>query len=162
MPAPLTASAYRASLAQRAARLFPSQACVAGFQLLATDRVALAAVSARSADATVRSKRARTVRFRCDGDALGVACTCWPTSVEVGACKHVWAALLALDRAGGMDSLRESHAPLRLAALAPLAPAATSADTPTQREPRPRDKGGARAKKKTAAKGRNNKKKRSS
>jgi hypothetical protein len=105
------------SLAARVARHFPSQACVAGFTLLASDRVTVANVSPAGADATVRGKRSRSVRLRSRGDALMVSCTCWPTSIDVGACKHVWAALLAIDRSGGLERLREGSRPLALAPI---------------------------------------------
>jgi uncharacterized Zn finger protein len=110
------------SLAQRTAHHFPTHALLAGFQLLAQDRVALSDVAPTKADATVRSKRARTVRIRSDGRALEVACTCWPSSVDLGACKHVWAALLAIDRRGGFDLGGSS--PLHLTAMAEAPPAA--------------------------------------
>jgi hypothetical protein len=116
-PAPVFAGA-RASVAARVARAFPAPALVAGWPLFHRDRIVLRAASARAVDAVVRSGRTRRVRLEaCGEDALGVACSCTPRAVGVAACKHLWAALLAIDRVGALDALRGPSTPLALVPL---------------------------------------------
>lgn len=103
-----------------------------GVELTVSDR--------RSARALVKSKRAHTVELRVDHGKLLVRCTCPAESMGVQACKHVWAALLEVDRQGGLADLRTRRSPVALE-LEPR-----SAPPPAKRTAKP-----APAKKKKAA-----------
>jgi hypothetical protein len=114
-----------ASIASRAARIFPARACMDGLPLFAADRVELTRVAPRAVEATVKSKRTRQVRIDVEGeDCLAVACTCSPEAI---ACKHLWATLLAASRAGALEALRAGVTPLRLSHLQEKKPTVTKA-----------------------------------
>lgn len=56
--------------------------------------------------ARVRSKRTHEVDLRAAGGRLLIGCSCPARSMGVAACKHAWAALLEVDRQGGLEDLR--------------------------------------------------------
>jgi hypothetical protein len=57
--------------------------------------------------ARVRSKRTYDVDLRAVDGRLVVGCKCPARSYGLDVCKHAWAALLEVDRKGGLEALRE-------------------------------------------------------
>jgi hypothetical protein len=106
-----------ASIAARAARIFPARACMDGFPLFTTERVALTHVTPRAVLATVKSQH---VEIETKGEGLAIACTCSPGAIA--ACKHVWATLLAVDRAGALEGLRAGIRPISVEHKPPKEP----------------------------------------
>jgi superfamily II DNA or RNA helicase len=53
--------------------------------------------------AEVRGRHHYAVVLRVDGGRLAVSCTCPGFDREFDPCKHVWATMVAVDRAGGLD-----------------------------------------------------------
>jgi hypothetical protein len=53
--------------------------------------------------AEVRGRHDYAVVLRVDGGRLAVSCTCPAFDREFDPCKHVWATIVAVDRAGGLD-----------------------------------------------------------
>lgn len=86
---------------------------IAGFGCHARG-VELAAFDAKSARAIVKSKRTHTVDFRIANGKLLVKCSCPAESMGVHPCKHTWAALLEIDKQGGLADLRTKRGPLVL------------------------------------------------
>ncbi len=64
--------------------------------------------------ARVRSKRTYEVDLRAEGGRLLIACSCPARSMGIAACKHAWAALLEVDRQGGLEDLRGTRGILRV------------------------------------------------
>ncbi len=123
------------SIAARAARAFPVPAVLAGLPLFHHDKVIIKNATPRVVDANVKSQHLRRVRVEARGGTLAVACSCTPKAVGVAACKHLWAAFLAIDRAGALESIRGETDALELAPLD--ADLASEADPP---EPKPKPK----------------------
>lgn len=122
------------SLAGRVGQHFDPHTMIAGFQCH-TRGVELSSAGRDRIDARVRGKRTRDVvlSVRADG-ALAVTCSCPAQSYGQTHCKHVWAALLEIDRQGAFEELRGTRRALDLVA----ADAVANANAPA-------------AKKKTAA-----------
>jgi hypothetical protein len=93
------------SLAGRAGHKFIAHVMVQGFACYARGVEIVVATRAR-VHARVRSKRTHDVELRADGKRLLVACTCPKQSFGLDVCKHAWAALLEIDRTGGLEDLR--------------------------------------------------------
>lgn len=107
----------RAAVADRVARAFAPIACVRGFWYFVRGRVHLTSVADAAVDAEVKGKRTRRVRLRASGEQLGASCTCCTKRPGPATCRHVWAALLEIDRQGELAAVRGSARPLALAAL---------------------------------------------
>ncbi len=105
------------SIASRVSRAFPVPAVMAGLTLLHQQKVTIKSATPRAVEATVKSQHLRRVRVEARGRDVGVACSCTPRSVGVAACKHLWAAFLAIDREGALEPLRGETTPLDLTAL---------------------------------------------
>lgn len=106
-----TLSPLLLSLAGRVGHAFEVQTMIAGFGCHARG-VELAAFDARSAQAIVKSKRSHTVDFRVAHGKLLVKCSCPAESMGVHPCKHTWAALLEIDKQGGLADLRTKRGSL--------------------------------------------------
>ena len=135
------------SIAGRAGHAFTPHAMIEGFACHARG-VELAACGPSRVHARVRSKRVHDVHLRADRGKLAVACTCPARSLGLDVCKHVWAALLEVDRNDGLTDLRGSRGPL-VVEPAPSPPSGTHpADAAAPKDVRPPPK---QAKAKTSA-----------
>lgn len=139
-PAAHPPHAPRISLADRVARAFPPLACVRGFRSFTNDRVEIVSLSEVALDAVVKGKRAQTVRLRIENGRLAASCTCCAKLMGPAACKHVWAALLEIDRRGAFESMRTTQRALALAPMdapppRPKKPAKEAAETKTRPSP---------------------------
>ncbi|HEY8076206.1 MAG TPA: hypothetical protein VIF62_18905 [Labilithrix sp.] len=124
------------SVASRVARAFPVPAVVAGLALLHQQKVTIKSSTSRAVDANVKSQHLRRVRIEARGACVAVACSCTPRAVGVAACKHLWAAFLAVDREGALPSIRGETTALELTALdADLGDA-----EPVEKAEKPKDK----------------------
>jgi hypothetical protein len=103
------------SIAGRAGHAFPPAIMMQGFACHARG-VELSDVSPLRVRARVRSKRLNDVELRVDGDRLVIACTCPARSLGLDVCEHAWAALLEIDRRGGLEELRERRGILHVQA----------------------------------------------
>jgi hypothetical protein len=112
----------RVSIADRVARSFPPLSCVRGFRYFVRKRVDLVSVSERAIDADVKGKRTLRVSLRVDDGRLASACTCAAKLLGPAACRHVWAALLEIDRRGAFESLRTTGRSLALGVVEGAAP----------------------------------------
>jgi hypothetical protein len=126
----------RTSIADRVARTFPPLACVRGFRYFARRGVTLSNVCESGVDAEVKGKRTQQVRLRVDAGRLAAGCTCAAKLLGPATCKHVWAALLEVDREGALPTLRSTQRVLALGVLdAPAKrtrpPASTASEVPT-------------------------------
>jgi hypothetical protein len=111
-----------ASIADRAARAFPSNAYLPGFTVFSARKIELAIIEESSVEAVVKTKRVERVSLRArDGDLL-IRCSCPASAVGFVGCKHAWAALLEIDRQRALGVLRGSRAPLRVASLEAATP----------------------------------------
>jgi hypothetical protein len=68
--------------------------------------VELQQATAERVRARVRSKRLHEVDLRAERSQLSITCSCAATTLDPVPCKHAWAALLEVDRSGGLDELR--------------------------------------------------------
>lgn len=123
-PAPSAPSsrAGRVRIARRVGASFSPRACMLGFGYFARDAVELARVTEDEVDAVVRGRRTHEVALRAAPDGFGelrASCTCTPTSLGASPCRHLWAALLEVDRRGALACLRRSAGTLALADLVP-------------------------------------------
>jgi hypothetical protein len=107
----------RTSIADRVARTFPPLACVRGFRYFARRGVTLSNVCESGVDAEVKGKRTQQVRLRVDAGRLAAGCTCAAKLLGPATCKHVWAALLEVDREGALPTLRSTQRVLALGVL---------------------------------------------
>ncbi|MDB4935424.1 MAG: hypothetical protein JWP87_2396 [Labilithrix sp.] len=107
----------RTSIADRVARTFPPLACVRGFRYFTRRAVTLANVSESGVDAEVRGKRIQHVRLRVADGRLAAGCTCAAKLLGPATCKHVWAALLEVDREVALPGLRSTQRALVLGVL---------------------------------------------
>jgi hypothetical protein len=131
----LTASARRArthrnSIADRAGRSFAPDATIQGFSLWKAGAVEVDAIDDLGAKARVRGSgsRARDVALRVQADRLVATCTCAGRAIGTEGCKHVWAALLEVDRRDGWPALRATRVALPVSVSA----AATSDAPPAE------------------------------
>jgi uncharacterized Zn finger protein len=120
--APARPNPSPASLADRVARSFPPQSCVAGFAAFVRRDVDIVVIDDSSVDARVKTKRTRRLAFRVKNGVLLVSCTCAPGLDLVG-CRHAWGAILEIDRQGALASLRARRGPLHIGRLAEAPPA---------------------------------------
>jgi hypothetical protein len=79
--------------------------------------------------ARVRSKRVHDIELRAENGRLVIACSCPARSLGVVGCQHAWAALLEIDRHGGLDALRMIPGPLEVVAAAPARERETTPET---------------------------------
>lgn len=84
---------------------------IAGFACHARG-VEIEAADAKSARAVVKSKRVHTVDLRAKDGTLAAQCSCPADEMGTFPCKHVWAALLEIDKLGGLADLRAKRGPL--------------------------------------------------
>ena len=145
------------SLAGRVGHLFDPQTILQGF-VCHTKGVELTSRGNARIDARVKGKRTHAVALASLDGALSVACSCPAKSYGQSYCKHLWAALLEVDRHGGLDDLRTTRAPLDvIASVASEAsdPAATNEPVPEapSAPKKPAAKTKAASKKKTPKKG---------
>jgi uncharacterized Zn finger protein len=68
--------------------------------------VELCETTATHVRARVRSKRLHDVDLRATAGRLVIGCSCPARSFGLDVCKHAWAALLEIDRKGGLEDLR--------------------------------------------------------
>jgi hypothetical protein len=120
-PSPVRLSPLLLSIAGRVGHAFEVQTMIAGFACHARG-VELSAFDGKSAHAIVKSKRAHTVDFRISNGKLLVKCSCPAESMGVHPCKHTWAALLEIDKQGGLADLRTKRGALVLEREAPEEP----------------------------------------
>ena len=108
-PVPVPTSSL--SIAGRAGHAFTPHAMMQGFACHARG-VELPASGPSRVHARVRSKRVHDVHLRAERGKLLVACSCPARSFGLDVCKHVWAALLEVDRHDGLADLRGSRGAL--------------------------------------------------
>lgn len=108
-PTPSPTSAL--SVAGRAGHAFTPQAMLQGFVCHARG-VELPAAGPARVHARVRSKRTHDVHLRAEQGRLVVACSCPARSFGLDVCKHVWAALLEVDRHDALGDLRKARGPI--------------------------------------------------
>jgi hypothetical protein len=102
---------------------------VRGFRYFTRRGVTLSNVTDASIDAEVKGKRTQHVRLRVAEGRLAAACTCAAKLLGPATCKHVWAALLEVDREGALPGLRATQRILALGVVdaPPKRPAAAAA-----------------------------------
>jgi len=130
-PTPSPTSAL--SIAGRAGHAFTPQAMLQGFVCHARG-VELPASGPARVHARVRSKRTHDVHLRAEQGRLVVACSCPARSFGLDVCKHVWAALLEVDRHDALGDLRKARGPITIVP-APPAPAPPAKTEPAKTEP---------------------------
>ena len=123
------------TLADRVARAFPPLACVRGFRYFASGRVEVVTITDDAVDAAVKGKRLQQVRLRIEDGRVATGCTCCAKLMGPAACKHVWAALLEVDRRGAFASLRTTARVLLLGVLDAAKAKATKPKTTTTKAP---------------------------
>ena len=101
------------SLAGRVGYLFDPPTILQGF-VCHTKGVALTSRSNVRIEARVKGKRTHALALTSKNGALEVECSCPARSYGQSYCKHLWAALLEIDRHGGLDDLRTTRAPLEV------------------------------------------------
>jgi uncharacterized Zn finger protein len=121
-----SASSLAGSIAGRAGHGFEVHTMLRGFACHARG-VEILETGPAHVRARVRSKRTYEVDLRAEGGRLLIGCTCPARSMEVAACKHAWAALLEVDRQGGLEDLRGVRGVL------PVAPAPDRAEERAER-----------------------------
>jgi len=119
VPAPISSL----SIAGRAGHAFTPHAMMEGFACHARG-VELPSSGPARVHARVRSKRVHDVHLRAERGQLVVACSCPARSLGLDVCKHVWAALLEVDRHNALGDLRTARGPLVVepSALPPAGP----------------------------------------
>jgi hypothetical protein len=115
-PGPLARARARIALAERAGRAFPPRAVVLGFKYFAGGGVAVLEAGERTLRADVKGKRTQHVELHVEGGTLAASCTCGASTMGPSACRHVWAALLEVDRRDMFAALRGTRAPMALVA----------------------------------------------
>ena len=121
------------SLAGRVGYLFDPQTILQGF-VCHTKGVVLTPHGKARIDALVNGKRTHAVALASRNGTLEVACSCPAKSYGQSYCKHLWAALLEVDRHGALEDLRTSRAPLDVVASEAIA---TDAVATVEVEPAP-------------------------
>lgn len=106
MNAQSVVSSFPLSIAGRAGHKFTPPTMVQGFVCHARG-VEIQQSSRTRVVARVRSKRVYDVDLRAVDGRLVVGCKCPARSFGLDVCKHAWAALLEVDRKGGLEALRE-------------------------------------------------------
>jgi len=106
MNAQATHASFPLSIAGRAGHKFTPPTMVQGFVCHARG-VEIQQSSRTRVVARVRSKRVYDVDLRAVNGRLVVGCKCPARSFGLEVCKHAWAALLEIDRKGGLEALRE-------------------------------------------------------
>lgn len=117
VPAPLSTL----SIAGRAGHAFTAHAMMEGFACHARG-VEMPAAGPARVHARVRSKRVHDVHLRAEKGRLLVSCSCPARSFGLEVCKHVWAALLEVDRHDALGELRTTRG-LLVVEASPLPPA---------------------------------------
>jgi uncharacterized Zn finger protein len=105
------------TIADRAGKCFHVHAHAQGYARWKSGSVSIEEESPRAVVAKVRGQPTRKVRLEEDGGRLLVDCTCSARTLERPGCKHVWAALLEVDRRGALGGLRSTRAALRVVFL---------------------------------------------
>ena len=125
------------TLADRAGPSFHAHAHAQGYARWRRGLVVIDEESPTAVTATVRGPRPRHIRLEAEGSRLLVHCTCPARTLERPGCKHVWAALLEVDRRGALRCLRSTAGPLRVGFLATNAASAGARTEPASaRKPR--------------------------
>lgn len=121
-----SSSSPTGSIAGRAGHRFEVHTMLQGFACHARG-VEIVETGPAHVRARVRSKRTHEVELRADGGRLLVGCSCPARSMGIAACKHAWAALLEVDRQGGLEDLRGMRGVL------PVEPAPEPTEEPEER-----------------------------
>ena len=100
-------------LSTRAAPAFPIDVRARGGVYFLQKRVTITRRSSAAVDAVVRGARRYAVRLERAGLGLRVRCSC-PHFESAGPCKHVWAALLAVDGTSSLVALRRGSGEIRV------------------------------------------------
>lgn len=137
MPRPVPA----VTVADRAGQSFHLNAHQQGYAQYKSGGVSIEEESASVVVAKVRGQKTRMVRLEDGGGRLLVRCTCPARTLERPGCKHVWAALLEIDRRGSLAGLRASRAPLAVQFLE----AEPKVEPEPKAKPKPKKKSSARA-----------------
>ncbi len=123
------------SISGRAGHAFTVHTMIEGFACHARG-VELTKRESRHAEARVRGKRLHDVALdvQIDKGRLAVTCSCAAESMGI-VCKHAWAALLEVDREGGLEDVASIRGVLPVVAMrkedrAEPAPALKSKSTP--------------------------------
>lgn len=130
----------------RAGPAFTIETMLQGFAAHARG-VELTTIERTHVAARVKSKRTHDVDLRVDEGRLLVRCSCPAQSYGLEVCKHTWAALLEVDRRGGLEDLRGVPGTLKIAA-APPAPSPDAAPSPEAARPSSKPSKKKRAKRK--------------
>lgn len=116
-----------------------------GFGYFARDAVVLSRVTEDEVDAVVRGQRTHDVTLKAKAAGFGellASCTCTPASLGTNPCRHLWAAILEIDRRGALACLRRSAGTLLLSDLVEGTRAAPSTKAPPLAEEAPSDTAG--------------------
>lgn len=125
------------SISGRAGHAFTVHTMIEGFACHARG-VELTKRESRHAEARVRGKRLHDVALdvQIDKGRLTVTCSCAAESMGI-VCKHAWAALLEVDREGGLEDVASIRGVLPVVAMRKedrANPTSTSKPTPPARE----------------------------
>ncbi len=107
-----------ARLSERAAPTFSPQACLGGYVLFAKGGVTVDVLARERAVVTVRGKRSRIVEVSVGEAHVRASCTCSPSTAPFAPCRHVWAALLELDRREAFPALLATRGRVRVEVMA--------------------------------------------
>lgn len=116
------------SLAGRAGYRFTPPTVIDGFACHARG-VEIISSSSSYVRARVRSKRAYEIALTAVEKKLLIDCQCPARSLGLDVCKHAWAALLEIDRRGGLEDLKDVGSAL-IVEMHSTSPKVTSASSP--------------------------------
>lgn len=106
-----------ARLSERAARAFSPRACLEGYALFVKSAVVVDRLQDGKAIVTVQGKRSRVVELRAESEELHASCTCIPSTLPLAPCRHLWAALLELDRRDAFPALQGTRGRVTIAVV---------------------------------------------
>ena len=129
-------------IADRAGKSFLPNAHAQGFARWKGGNVSIEQESTSTVVAKVRGARTYDVVLREEQGKLLVHCTCPARTFDRPGCKHVWAALLEVDRRGALTALRERRGdvPVRFLEPSPPATAATPRKTKDKKKKKNEEK----------------------
>lgn len=127
------------TIADRAGRSFPVHAHAQGYARWKGGNVSIEEESPRAVRAKVRGEQIRDVRLQDQDGRLLVQCTCPSRTFERPGCKHVWAALLEIDKRGALAGLRSARTPLVVGFLEPK-PTVDQPPPPKEEKPKTKKK----------------------
>ena len=127
IPSPSMPPATRIpGLADRAAHAFAPQACILGYTIFRKERLEVEDLGAARARLAGKGAKARRVEVRAAGEALEASCSCAPEALPMAPCRHLWAALLELDRREAFPAVRGCRGKLVVAMMAADLPPVTA------------------------------------